>query len=197
MGHNCQSTQLTEKELHKKKKEFIRTYDSYLNNRVDVDEVTASMRQWLDYEKKPLTADVDIAVDFLNSIFDTRSTIVSQMYKEYSLLSVESSRDYIRLNYEKHINLKRYLNNYRPTIYYFTAEWCSNCKTIKPLLKQVAADRQMTIREIDIGKWKSEADKSLMYYCRKSGRCIHALPYVVIYKNKSIIYNGLASGFLK
>lgn len=63
-------------------------------------------------------------------------------------------------------------------IYYFSTTWCGPCKAFKPIVQQVAAEKQIPIQFVD-----AQQDPSLA-----AGYGISSVPTIVIAENGHIKY---------
>ena len=84
-------------------------------------------------------------------------------------------------------NFETHINGNTPVVVDFFTEWCSPCKMMPPILKEVkaAVGGQATILKMDVDKNR--------FYSEKYG--IQSIPTLIIFKNGKILWrkSGVAS----
>lgn len=98
--------------------------------------------------------------------------------------------------YGNDFDMENFLLSDRTVIFYFTADWCAQCKIIRPhLMELVNQDRNYVMREINIIDWGSESYTIMDRFARDQGHYKRFLPFVIVRRGKETLWVGSAFEF--
>lgn len=133
----------------------------------------------------------------IDKLVDLSPYVVTDFIKEHSHIYKNITVPHLLISKGNNFEPNDFVPNGYKTIFYFTAEWCSMCKVVKPvLLKYIRIKEKVLIREVDVLDWESEAGDKLNQIARENGKYKRFLPYIIVFENGKIFYLGNVKDYI-